>query len=141
MKQFATQAPTSPAAGSNLTITVPAGQNWLVNNFGFILSTSATVANRNAGITVRDSLGNTMFSAWAASSSVASYNHGASSIIQYWFGTGCRTDFGPIQSQLGTSVPEFKLGEGFTISTDVNNLQAADQVEDVVLSYVQKYYL
>lgn len=110
---------TDPAAGAEVTETVPAGARWRLLQLSTVLATDATVSNREARIILDD--GTTQYFESGATAVVAA---SASAAIVLWRGS-----FLPSLSSTlrGLNAPEYIiLLAGHRIRTETSNLQAGD---------------
>jgi hypothetical protein len=115
-------AGSAPAAGANISETVPTGARWRVLACRFTLVTSATVANRVVGIDLDD--GTTSFYSMAARNLQA-----ASQTFTYTVGTGFAYDISAPDNRFGIPIPDgVELGAGYRFRTTVFNIQAGDQL-------------
>jgi hypothetical protein len=110
-----------PAAGAEVSETVPTGARWELISFAALLTTSATVSNRSANHTLDDGA-NIYF---RADSNLA---HAASIALLYVLATcftiPSSTNGLAYQKPLP---PNIRLGAGHRIRTQTTNLQAGDQ--------------
>ena len=114
-----------PAAGSDYTLTVPAGETWYLQGFKCTLNTSAAVATRFPLLHVKIGT-NDVYYVPAASGIAA----GAGDVI-IW------TPLAPaatVSNVLVAGSPDIPLQPGTTLSTSTQNLQAADQYVQGTLS-------
>ena len=108
-----------PAAGVELTVTVPASTVWELQGFRAIFTTSATVATREVSLQLDDGT-NTFYKAVASGTQTASLARG------YNF-----TDSGSSYQSTGggnfmVGIGRPMIGAGYRLSTSVSNLQATD---------------
>ena len=113
-------AGTNPAAGAEISETVPTGKRWRVLGLQFSLVTSATVANREVVIVVDDGT-NTLFQ------SPSGANHAASLTWAY----SAAAVGQPVAGATATTVrqinfPPLLLPAGARIRTATTNIQAGD---------------
>lgn len=110
---------TNPAAGVEISETVPTGARWELLAWSATLVTDATVANRNPALLVDDGT-NTLFIARAAD------NHAASLTIVYSAGAGLGRE-ASIASRVLLALPlRLTLLAGYRIRTVTGSLQAGD---------------
>lgn len=114
-----------PAAGAEISETVPTGARWELLTFKFIMTCSVAVANRVPNLTVDD--GALIFGTVpsystlvASAASTISYEPGASAAIN------ANSSFVASPLPIG-----LKLAAGFRIRTNSNGIQAADQFSAV----------
>jgi len=110
---------TNPAAGVEISETVPTGARWRVLGLVFTLVTDATVANRDVNVLIDDGT-NTLLQLGAGSSQTASTSR-LHTLINSGANPGILTSATPV---LGT-IP-FLLLAGYRIRTSTVNLQAGD---------------
>ena len=112
-------ASADPAAGAEISITVPDNKRWLIISLSFSLVTDATVANRNVNVIAKNTGGNVVFR------SGSNINHTASTTKVYGFAA-----IGDEGEGLGVThimAPTILvLDEGMKLETATANLQAAD---------------
>lgn len=122
---------TNPAAGAEVSVTVPAGEVWEVQSVQFALQTDATVANRRVNIRVDD--GASIFA-----TAVANVDQAASATVTYIAGVG-GIDYTAVRDgklSIGLPTP-LLLGPGWRIRTTTTNLQAGDDYAAPVIGYVR----
>lgn len=112
---------TNPAAAAEISETVPVGSRWKFKGMRAVLTTSATVANRNVTLTIDDGT-NTILSGGAV------YNQAASAAFTYWFAPGLTNS---VQTSVIAQVPipptdTLILPSGYRIRTLTGALQAGD---------------
>jgi len=124
---------TDPAAGVEITETVPAGRVWKLNSFRAQLVTDATVANRTLRLIIDDGT-TTLFDYYSALASQA-----ASQTIAYNFSIGLSAP--TVSSALGVANAPlgegFILGPGYRIRTLASGLVAGDNWGAPVFQVVQ----
>lgn len=108
----------NPSAGSDWTVTVPAGQTWVVESILAVLTTSATVANRTA--LLRITSGGTIIVQLPPAAAVT-----ASTPTAYNWAPGV-ANVAVTQSQ-SVSTPPLPLVPGTVISSVTSGLQSGDQ--------------
>lgn len=130
--------PANPAAGAELTHTVPAGQTWRIQSLTAELVTDATAPVRTVGIRIENAAGQLV-----AVSGVG-ITQGPSVTFVYGFGLGMPVGFGPIDP-VGTDppmvagpLPDIILLTGFIILTATEALVAADQFQNARL-LIERY--
>ena len=125
-----TLVPDPPAPGSNLSIIAPTNTLYRVLSVAFTLVTSATIAVREAIVLIRNPSTipfifsrptNTQIQSLARSYTFANYNTPPTT-----FGT-----------QIAGALPLFFIYEGQDIITDVQSIQADDQITDVTVMIEQ----
>jgi hypothetical protein len=110
----------TPAAGADISETVPANRRWTLLSIRAQLTTTATVANRMVAYRATDGV-NTL---WFSFNSVAQ----AASLINTYTGFPGATFFNDASGHFILPFPQpFVLKGGFVISTNTIALQAADQ--------------
>ena len=112
---------TSPAAGAEISETVPTLARWLLLTFRFVLVTSVTVANRYPQLLIDDGVNPVMQidgQRVIPASSTFGLNFGA--------GVPFRQSPGNVNDTLALPVP-IKLLPGWRIRTSTNLIQAGDQ--------------
>lgn len=113
--------PATPAAGAEVTVTVPAGVIWQLSSLYAVLTTSATVATRVPQLVIADADGKPLEQYGVANGLPAS----GTAIYNWIAGLGVVEATSQDTSPLGTPAPV--LLPGWTIKTATGNLQAADQ--------------
>ena len=118
-------AGTTPAAGAEISETVPTGARWQLLAFRYQLVTSATVANRQSTLLADDGTTNL----WYAGGDPV---QPASGTFLYSFGAGY-TPFGAVPTNAtGRSLPTPNfLGAGSRLKTQTLSIQAGDQYSNV----------
>jgi hypothetical protein len=112
---------TTPAAGAEISETVPTGARWELLAFKALLTASATVANRLARLTIDD--GVNVF--WDTPSNTAQT---ASQAIGYRWAQGLAQQFADsITNQFQAFPGGLRLLGGSRIRTTTTNIQAGDQ--------------
>ncbi|HET7713267.1 MAG TPA: hypothetical protein VFK94_02215 [Patescibacteria group bacterium] len=115
-------ASADPAAGSNVSMVVPAGEQWLLESLHVSLVTDATVANRRMVLTVDNGV-NIVAKVSAGFVQAASLTHDytfAQGVLDY---SAIRDNHGLISLPSGLLVPS-----GYRVRTAVVNLQAGDNL-------------
>lgn len=117
-----------PSAGAELTVTVPAAEVWELQSFRAVLTTNATVANREVSLRINN--GTTTF---FCSSSTTNQTAGTARGYTY-------SDFGsPWTGSLAATfmfpLPRIMVGAGYEIFTLTSNIQAGDQWSAAVVNY------
>jgi hypothetical protein len=122
---------TPPPAGSPFIITVPAGRIWWVLAVRFDLVTSAAATTRHAVIgSYLRNLRNAVIALFPAT-------QGASASITY-FATYLGPTTAPAGSPfIGTTLPYLVVYPGENIEIRVFNMNAADQITNILLAYVE----
>jgi len=111
----------TPAAGANISETVPNNARWLLRAFTFSITNSATVANRVPLLQFTD--GTNVFAVCGANSALTANQ---TILASYTWGVPNQL---PNATVLVTALSEFLfLSAGFKIQTAVANLQAGDQL-------------
>lgn len=111
---------TTPAAGAEISETVPTGARWELHSFGAQLVTSGTVANRLPMFIVDD--GTTAFFRRSATS-----NHAASATDQYTFAPTPDSATANNNLQNVASPVGLRLASGYRIRTSTGSIQVGDQ--------------
>jgi hypothetical protein len=110
----------APAAGSDFTITVPAGQTWQLQTLDFSFTTSAAVANRTTQIFIDDGV-NVLWK-WVSPTVQA-----AASTVEYNGGVGA-VEYAALRNGVQSfELPVITLGPGYRIRSSTLNIQAGDQ--------------
>lgn len=117
-----------PAAGAEATVTVPAGEFWVVHAILLTLVTSVGVANRRVELQIDN--GTTVFFRLAHAADQA-----ASLTWRYQFANHGYRDAAVTGTNnvANLGVPVFTLGPGYRIQTVTANLQAGDDYAAPVL--------
>lgn len=124
----------NPAAGTDWTVTVPAGVQWFVTAGVAQLTTSATVDNRQVALEVTVN-GSTV---WYARNGTT---HAASTIFVYNFSsTVANVPLSGTETGVLVSFPPGYLSPGTVIGTSTNLLQAGDQWSGIVL-WIEEVYV
>lgn len=116
----------NPAAGTDYSIIVPAGVNWLVRSIRAQLLTSAGVANRFVTLRVDDGAGNIFADLPCGAAQTASLTE------TYTWAPGL-TLSNVNNANTGGLPVEMRLPGGFRIRTVTANIQAADQFSGLAL--------
>lgn len=120
----------NPAAGADWIFTVPVSERLRIVSFRGVLTTSATVANRQVAVFVTDSVNTT----WITS---APTNIPAATLAQI-SGTGTSAPLGVITTLINITLPPVLiLPPGFTIATLTTGIQAGDQWSSIQFSVEQ----
>lgn len=127
------KTPTAVAAGNELTITVPAGEVWRIRDITFLITTSATVANRRAIIYISTPTDQTlrMWSDTDQTASLTRVYHGGNLGMGSAGATGIHI-FIPIPSDM-------LLFAGDILTIGANSLQATDQITTDEIT-IEKYF-
>lgn len=112
-------ASTDPAAGVEISETVPTGARWRPLSLDAPLVTDATVANRDAVLTIDDGANILAESATAA-------NQAASLTRRYSFMVNTSRGAAATAALIQGNMPELLMAAGFRIRTVTTNLQAGD---------------
>lgn len=112
-------AGTNPAAGAEISETVPTGAVWFLRSILWQLVTDGTVSNRNSGITLDD--GSTIF----ARSQVGN-TQAASLTVTYTYADNYPTTPSSSQGNFGPLPRSNRLRPGWRINSSTSNLQAGD---------------
>jgi len=123
---------TDPAAGSEISETVPTNVAWRLIGFRFTLVTDATVANRNVRVIIDDGTTECV-------RIPPNFNHAASITANYFAGVGLGV-IGWMTGAVGVMpLPvDLILFQGWRIRTNTLNLQAGDNFRAPVL-YVEEW--
>lgn len=118
-----------PAAGAEVTITVPAGREWRLMSGRVPLVTSATVANRRSHIVLDDGTASVHMRSPAGAVQAASVTLG------YNFGPGIPQDGAAVDGEIRMTLPacEIYLAAGHRIRTVTTLLQAGDEYGPMAL--------
>lgn len=111
----------APAAGAEIVVTVPAGEQWILRALRASLTASVAVANRQPTLAIDDGAGNLSVSVTAGNSQAA----GTTNTYNWFPGA-------PLQAVSATVFfltmpPELRLPPGSLIKSVTANIQAADQ--------------
>lgn len=112
---------TTPAAGTEINEVVPVNRRWELLSLRALLTTSATVANRQPLFAIKDAVGDIDFTSQSGIAQAASLA---------WNYTLAPFGFPATQNLLEVSMPLFPkriLGSGYIINTSTTGLQAGDQ--------------
>lgn len=118
---------TNPAAGVEISETVPAGVSWVLRSIAFSLTTSATAANRAVRVVLDD--GATIFLRTGGNTTQT-----ASQTLDY-----VAADFGVVGTigtqtvLVGMPLPPYRLLPGHRVRTITINFQAGDDFTAPVL--------
>lgn len=126
----ATNAAANPGAGAELSWTVPASQIWEVQGVRAILTTSATVASREAAMTVDD--GTNQFI-----KVVPGAVQTASLVKGFTYADIGSAYTAPSSGNFMISFPKILAAAGYRIATVTANIQVGDQWSSGVISYRQ----
>lgn len=115
----------NPAAGAEITLTVPAGKVWRVISMSCILTTNATVANRSPAFTFDDGT-NTVYK--ISASQVEAASSGVFYLIQ-------GENFQAYSNAGFIQMPVLRtlLGPGYRIRSSTTAIQTGDQYSAIVL--------
>ena len=111
---------TAPAAGAEISITVPAGVHWILRSVAFTLTTSSGGTNRQEHLVLDD--GANVF--WAGVSA-APQGASATDYVSWAAGASPASDATPAIQ--GTLPPECRMRPGWRIRTVTTGIQAGDQ--------------
>lgn len=114
-----------PAAGSDWSVTVPAGEVWRLYCASSVLTTSSTVATRVPQFYIKDGAGNVVFKESPAAGQAASITGNWSILPGVANQQNNGVNIAPIPSDL-------VLPEGFVIGVQTANIAAADQWSAIV---------
>jgi len=112
---------TDPAAGAEVSVTVPTGKTWRIQYIDFVLVTSSTSANRYVRLLIRDPA-NIIYRGAYAPVQTASQTRRYCMIVGYPI---VETAFDTLNN-IRMYIPDFKLGAGYLITSDTANLAAND---------------
>jgi hypothetical protein len=116
---------TTPAAGANLTETVPTGARWLLLAFHYRLTASAVVATRVADLILDDGA-NIYYRAPPQATQTATQ------VMDYSAGAGVGSGFSNSSNEFLIALPvDNRLGAGHRIRTSITALDAGDQISQV----------
>lgn len=110
---------TDPAAGAEISETVPADARWRLMGVGLTLVTDATAANREVRLVIDD--GTTIIAEIPAGVTQV-----ASETRRYSFGAGFPRGAGAQSLNVIAPLPPVVLGAGYRVRTLTTNLQAGD---------------
>ncbi len=110
---------TTPAAGAEISETVPTGARWRLRGIRYQLTTAVAVANRESGLLYDDGVN-------AFLKMVAGFSQVASLVHTYNFGLGLTLVDSTVSADHTRSAGACDLLAGFRIRTSTVNLQAAD---------------
>lgn len=110
---------TNPAAGVEISETVPTGARWKLKTIRAPFATDATVANRVVLCILTDGTN-------IISETTPNYLQTASRLINYTFGLILQVTAAGGNNYNIAPLPVMKLGAGYKITTSVLNLQAGD---------------
>jgi hypothetical protein len=110
-----------PAAGANISETVPTGARWQLISLATVLTASATVATRVVSLLIDD--GTTTVGAFSAQQTQT-----ASQVITYSAAPGAGAGFSNAGNFFAIQAPMLlQLGAGYRLRTSVTNIQVGDQ--------------
>lgn len=121
---------TAPAAGSDWTVTVPAGKVWRVLSVRASLVTSATVANRAPALTVSD--GSAVFLTVPAPAVQAASLTG----VFDWYEYASAQAVGNVQA---AALPELIIPAGFVLASSTAAIAAGDQWSAPVVYVIETW--
>lgn len=123
----------APAAGSDFTYTCPNGMSLDIMAVTFKLTTSATVATRQAMIHMEEAGGALpLFMSFPGSNQAASLSY------TYSFARGQKEVGSVINNMLGAQLGEMRIHPGDMLKSSVNALQAGDAITDIkFMAYIQ----
>lgn len=121
-----------PAAGAEISATVPTGQSWILKAVKATLVTSATVANRRVHLRV-GGLSNTILDFHSL------VDQAASTTRNYSFAHAGASSAAAVNNEIFVAFPaELILTEGCSITTVTDNLQAGDNYGTLGM-WVERY--
>jgi hypothetical protein len=125
---------TAPGAGNNFTYTVETNTRVFIRSIRFLLTTSATVANRLIRIIIKDATGLTMAVHEIAGAQVASLAN------NYLFGINLNPRYvavngGDFEAPMITT----ELLQSSTVATSITNIQAADTLTNIEIDLEEWY--
>lgn len=121
-----------PAAGAEAIVTVPGHYEWTLIAVSCDLATSAAAANRVVEMRLDD--GTTEY---AVVHHI--FAHPASNTCHYMWGRLMGvTNQSSVSLRFATGMPDFVLPAGHRLTLDAHNLQAGDQISEVVLNVLQR---
>jgi hypothetical protein len=122
---------TTPAAGANWSITVPAGASWTLTSVRATLATSATVANRIPDLQIKDASGNIVMDALAGVAQTAT-------LTDTWSWSSGGVTSTVLGASNSVALPwSFRLNPGWVVQQVTAGLQAADQWSAIALSVME----
>jgi hypothetical protein len=122
---------TTPAAGANWSITVPAGASWTLTSVRATLATSAAVANRVPDLQIKDGSGNIVMDALAGVAQTAT-------LTDTWSWSSGGVTSTVLGASNSVALPwAFRLNPGWVIQQVTTGLQAADQWSGIALSVIE----
>jgi hypothetical protein len=122
---------TTPAAGAEWSITVPAGACWEVLHVSATLATSAVVANRQPQLVYRNQDGLSLAIFSSASSQAASLTNA----LQWDAGLGAAVNTTAIEAPIST--PAIPLQAGWTVRSSAAPLDVGDQWSAIRLIVIE----
>jgi len=117
----------NPAPGAGATITVPAGQQWIIHGVRLTFVTSATAGNRTMSMAASDA------SAHVLTQVISTYVQPASTTTVYAFASGAIATTVPVFFTITQPQPAIYLGAGGSLVIAAVNEQAADQISTIAL--------
>lgn len=125
--------PANPAAGAEISITVPAGQTWQLQDIDFTLTTSAAAGNRQVQLIIDDGV-NELWRFLVTVTQAAS--------LAYIYAFGGATSDAAVRAATGVNevlsemdLPGITLGAGYRIRTSTVGIQAGDQYSAITVAY------
>jgi len=111
---------TMPAAGSEISETVPTGVRWKLKSFDAFLNTSVAAATRQPYVQIRNASGQQIITMGSPATVGAA---GTLELMVSQFGV----NWGTILSTIFFALPDVYLEQGWKITTGTGGLQAGDQ--------------
>lgn len=117
----------NPAAGADFSVTVPAGEQWILRSMAAVLATSAAAATRTPVLLIMDGSGNVSMAAGQGDAMAAS-------TTWTWSFYPGATDLGVSTSPAHAPIPpDLRLPPGYVIKSSTAGLQAGDQWSAIAL--------
>ena len=110
----------NPAAGNEISLTVPTNARWRILMIKLRLVTDATVIDRRVRIVIQNENGVTTFAANAGATQPENSDY------YYYFGPHLPYLTSPVRYTISYPMPTLELPQGYIIKTSTENLQAGD---------------
>jgi hypothetical protein len=122
---YTSVAPANPAAGAGVSLTVPAGMQYVINAVRMTFATSATAGNRIISLAGEDAAGHQMVQ------NISTYSQPASTTTVTSFASGSPATTTPVYFTVTQPMAASYLGPGGTFIVGIVGIQAADQLSNV----------
>lgn len=130
-QELASNTVTQPSAGAQFSITVPAGEVWMLNSVAATLTTSATAGSRLVGWNIKDAAGNIVYQF-----KLPTQTFGTNKTVLFGVAIGGLSQ--SVTDQVSMSaLPNMPMGTGWSFNTAPSAFQADDQWSSIGYSYTK----